>query len=457
MFDLIYEEPESEEFDYDNALMLRLNLQCEDAAFEALVRRIGLDTGMLKAKDLTYLRVLLANLLRSHRQGKWLAISRDKNRYSPRNLPRRYNPNRISYRIGTRCVDALEDKGLIELKRGFIYRESGIGRCTRIRASKALCMQFATLDTKSRLTHQPRTEGIILRDKAKHPSDYRETEQTHRARRQLERINTQIASSQIDLPDGNTDAGQLVRIYNNGKFTHGGRFYGGNWQSLSKSERAKIRIDGMPVVEKDYRSLHLRMLYAQAGVPCPEDPYQIPGYKSEAGRKAMKAVSLTCLNAESRLSAIRAVHKQRRKDPEAFPMDFDVRSAIDAFIAHHEPIRDRMFSDDIGVRLQNLDANIANQVMLGLAEEGITVLPVHDSFIVGEQHEERLVQAMASAYRKVMGGEAAIHCIVSLFIAEIYRESTFLRTRASNHLLILDRYNKSLTLNLRPGRAPLLR
>jgi hypothetical protein len=43
--------------------------------------------------------------------------------------------------------------------------------------------------------------------------------------------------------------------------------------------------------------------------------------------------------------------------------------------------------------------------MLTLADQGIVCLPVHDSFLVQAQHQEKLIAAMYSAYREIVGRE----------------------------------------------------
>lgn len=48
----------------------------------------------------------------------------------------------------------------------------------------------------------------------------------------------------------------LVRIFSNGDFGQGGRFYGGWWQLIPSKFRPFITIDGKPTCELDFRSIH---------------------------------------------------------------------------------------------------------------------------------------------------------------------------------------------------------
>jgi hypothetical protein len=51
-----------------------------------------------------------------------------------------------------------------------------------------------------------------------------------------------------------------------------------------------------------------------------------------------------------------------------------------------------------GQFIQNLDSQIAQQILLILLREQITCLPIHDSFIVQYQHADRLVEAMGTVF-----------------------------------------------------------
>ena len=54
----------------------------------------------------------------------------------------------------------------------------------------------------------------------------------------------------------------MRRIFNNERWDHGGRLYGGFWQGLQRELRPGIRIEGQPVALLDYSSMYLQLLYA---------------------------------------------------------------------------------------------------------------------------------------------------------------------------------------------------
>jgi hypothetical protein len=59
----------------------------------------------------------------------------------------------------------------------------------------------------------------------------------------------------------------------------------------------------------------------------------------------------------------------------------------------------------IGIKLQRLDSDIAEQVMGTMMVQGFLVLPVHDSFVVWDNKIDLLRQAMQDAYVERMGAE----------------------------------------------------
>jgi hypothetical protein len=86
--------------------------------------------------------------------------------------------------------------------------------------------------------------------------------------------------------------------------------------------------------------------------------------------------------------------------PKAYPK---ARELVDALKKKHAPIAN-LFGTGAGLRAQYLDSQIAERVMLTLAQEGIAALPVHDSFIVQTRHAERLNAVMHEAFKHVTGG-----------------------------------------------------
>src|SRR6185369_656060 len=87
--------------------------------------------------------------------------------------------------------------------------------------------------------------------------------------------------------------------------------------------------------------------------------------------------------------------------PEVFEK-YSYQDIIEAFEEKHAEIS-KYFYSGCGIGLQKKDSQIAESVMLKLAERDMPVLCVHDSFIVRRDHEEALIDAMNSAVHDMYG------------------------------------------------------
>jgi hypothetical protein len=264
-------------------------------------------------------------------------------------------------------------------------------------------------------------------DGSERPMLFIETPETRLMRANVVRINTVNAPDRICLPEFGEDerdalfdalwgpasaswrpasptalAGwfaetALYRSFNRGSFDYGGRFYGAAWQQMPKAWRQRILIDGEAVVELDYGSLHPRLahhLYER--VDAPEDCYAAINAPRDLVKRAVSAL----LNMEN--GTARA--PRWFKVGEAGMPWASLRAAIAVGlprIAGH-------FGTGIGLRLQRVDSDIAERVMLHFADQGIPCLGVHDSFIVARKHSAGLEATMRDVYRNRIGFEPVI-------------------------------------------------
>jgi len=277
-------------------------------------------------------------------------------------------------------------------------------------------------------------EIIILRGPPGGPKkkliDYKESIITNKMRNNLKKINHALRETFIGLyiPDSelnelnkrlakhpdpqkqpiNFHAKRLCRIFNRtDEFTHGGRFYGGWWQNISKEYRKFIRIsENTPgnwdayddeVIELDYDAMHARMLYKESidkdwGE---KDPFEIhrnnPDY-----RKLIKEAFYTLVNAESPEEARKSIQQNinYRRLPD---LGMNGEKVVEEVKNHHTAISHE-FGTGAGLRLQRKDSDIAERVMLEMLDKGWIVLPMHDSFIVQVGAREELENAMHQAF-----------------------------------------------------------
>ena len=335
----------------------------------------------------------------------------------------RYSNQQLTYRQLKAAFDGLEQLGLLQIvKRGW-HDKSGRGAITKVTATQALMhvlRETARLQD-FQLNRSPDAEVILLRGfktkKVAELVDYVDDRETEEMRNRLRYINAVIGEHVLALSISDDDLQQLQRrlaqsrdishkpiefsarslhrIFNNGSFQLGGRFYGGWWQNIPQEYRRRIAIDGEPTVEADYAALHPRLLYAKEGLDSADDPYDIGLDPRHRGwvKQAFNAL----INAGPR-----GIAQPRDYDPAEVGLEH--KALLDRVRAHHQPIA-KHFYTGAGLELQFVDSCIAEHVMLHFADRGIACLPVHDSFIIQERYTDELVEIMYCAYEQAVGSE----------------------------------------------------
>jgi hypothetical protein len=394
--------------------------------------------------------ILLPNLHRAHRldPNLYLIVDRSSKAF-PNSV---YNPV-IGSRGLKRALDYLIDKKLVEKKGGNKNRETDQGYVTRIRASDKLIKELDGLMFGLRpLPHQegafPVTRNTFVDDphsissmkhynvrdlplirlkRAKGDLDgssfikFDATDETRTMDERLTAFNKFLTDHWVDLfiPDQklqqidpelrlvNEDglkgcidiAGRrsLYRVFNNGAFNQGGRFYGGWWQDVPSRLRQYVTINWYTTAELDFSAIQLNMLYALEGMAPPEFSYALPGFPNEY-RNVLKTAFFKLINAKSHVRPI----------PKAnLPQGWTWKMVVDGLRQLHAPI-EKHFSSGIGIELQRKDSDVAEKVMIDLMDENILALPVHDSFIVIDGNQNRLREVMLQAYRAVMKQDIGI-------------------------------------------------
>jgi hypothetical protein len=187
---------------------------------------------------------------------------------------------------------------------------------------------------------------------------------------------------------------QLHRVFNRSSFGLGGRFYGPWWQNIPSESRSFISIDGVETVELDYPHLHPMLLYLEAGQRMHGEPYDLVGWP----RKLVKVAFNTLVNARTRQAALRAIANEIGGEG-AYAK---ARTLVEEIEARHRSIA-QMFGTSVGLRLQRIDSDITEGIMLRLARNTVVALPIHDSYIVRGLCFEKgeLMEAMGEGLWKV--------------------------------------------------------
>jgi hypothetical protein len=64
-----------------------------------------------------------------------------------------------------------------------------------------------------------------------------------------------------------------------------------------------------------------------------------------------------------------------------------------------------------GLHVQFLDAELAEKILLHFAEQGISCLCIHDSFIISQDKAEELKTIMEEAYRDKFNQSINVKCV----------------------------------------------
>ncbi len=336
----------------------------------------------------------------------------------------RYDAFYLSYRPFKAAFDGLKKLGYLTIdKKGYHDAASGRGRVTKVRATEKLIDLLtgagasvpAVMRSKSKVT-------IILRgpDKSKSEINYVDTPFTEKARQRLATINDTLSRQWYDLyltqeqldqltqrmgERAQTDhdkpayidysARTLHRVFNNGRWDQGGRFYGGWWQIIPSEYRKYITINGQWTAELDYSGMHAVMLYSEVGVELPIDPYD-PNYNGvpNASRDLIKLTFNALINAPTKRIQCPTTY-------DAGKIGLSWEGFRKRITQAHEPLM-KFFYSGHGLSLQARDAEIAEDVMLQFAKN-YPCLPVHDSFIVHCDLVDELRDIMLEAFERHTG------------------------------------------------------
>lgn len=378
-----------------------------------------------------YLKVILINLFVGFMYGdKYIAYHRAKGRYKHRSM---YSKVHVHFKKTLCIIDKLASLGLIENKKGIHDRTNNglFSKISRMKAVGDLRALFEKLENKG-IQYSDNFEPIILKDMKKERVEYKNTPTPTKMREKIHVINELLSSTDISLPLTQGELNlvnklrrglkmnpillhrkTLYRVFNDGSFKQGGRFYGGFWQLISENARKTILIDGGPTCELDFSAIHPTILYIKKTKALPEpSPYILNGYEhDDQMRNVVKLAFLIFINAKDKMNAIYALkkkaEKELREEDYLYFSKLDCLELLHKLKKEHRPIS-RYFCTGHGTRLQNIDSELAEYILYTLAQEKIACLPIHDSFIVRKEYKERLRSVMLEACIRILGVELKI-------------------------------------------------
>jgi hypothetical protein len=334
----------------------------------------------------------------------------------------RYRDPLLTYKQMIAVFKGLLRIGFIEVtQEGYYDRVTLQGGLTRFVARDELLERLLELDGHPAISIKPNlnAETIILRnnvDGKKALQEYEDTPATERYRSNLKKINSCFLNHWCDLEVQDTEVTKLearianhatkepidfsqrtlVRIFSNGSFKQGGRFYRAWWQNVPSEYRKYITIDEKRTAEFDFSQLNPHLLYhsnyKELGS---EDAYD--RVLDGEHRKIVKQAFNAMVQASTPL-------KNCPSEIDMSGLEMSWPELRDRIIKAHKPIAD-LFFNDVGNHLQFLDSNIAERVMLHFAGIDAPALPVHDSFILHHAYGEsgEVEEAMRRAFYEEVG------------------------------------------------------
>ncbi|GFO55573.1 hypothetical protein GMSM_25800 [Geomonas sp. Red276] len=406
-------------------------------ACECLYRELGFNDKRLRP----YVMMLLLDLYWCWRSDptQYICCARDKNRYGANS---RYASIAIGHRGIVKVMNGLIDNEYVEHVDATCYRDPVTnkpyaGYTNRIRAKKKLVRLMVKHKVKlSMISRHPNETVIKFRsekdenDVARDIKEFTAPRDVERSAKILTKYNNLLQRSYIDLDDELATDEELreagireykidlsrkgvYRVFNDENWRHGGRIYGAWWHGCPKELRKYILIDNEPVVELDFSSIHVLLLYAHLGANFLDegaDAYTIEGHDF---RSAMKVVMMSAINAkpddeaDGETRAIQAtwdtlIKKLNRKRVEyGITSHESLYEMLDAIKERHKPIADFLESGE-GIRLQREDSDIAVDIIEHHLKMNVPILTVHDSFIVPRMMWPFTIDIMNQAYGKMV-------------------------------------------------------
>lgn len=371
-------------------------------------------------------------------------FSLDKNTYSK-------SKQGIGYRKVKSLVDFLEQKGYIDIYKGYVKSWKIINGNPVPDESVPSCMIFRkrTLDmwegvnTSYNLWRELEENdlAIIRNRETKEVMPTRGHKGFKEIKSEVKNMNSGLEGAEITF-EGKPIADVAYRRIFSGGLDKGGRLYtlGGGVQLLPQHIRASsLKIDGEPVVELDYSAIHPSICYQKMfnddgfsifDVMGPDfSPYsanlsfieidirmknsweRLTGKAHNPRRSLAKLAILIGMNSDDKNSAawtlgnkVKIDREKAIEDQDFYAMtgSVDYGQVLEAVQDHNDFIRDQFFSD-AGIMLQNTDSKIMMNIVGAMGEKGHAVLAYHDSVIVKQSAEQDLYEAMINAWKAVLG------------------------------------------------------
>ena len=253
-----------------------------------------------------------------------------------------------------------------------------------------------------------------------------------RAVQSVKQMNAMWLQHPLHLPTTHSSTemyfASATRIYHNGNFDSGGRWYGG-WTSLTRETRKHLTIDGESVVEVDLNASLLTLLSCVVSQPmqCGEtwdDAYVVVAERLEfdepyeASRAKVKQVIVELIGTGNPYKAEPASHDKDSPfdDSETSKKQFNhirdlCHQAYPALLMLNK--KDMNFIAALSFH----EATIITQTMLKLKDMGVAAYSMHDGLIVKQSNADTTVSTLREVYDEYVTTHQVKHRLTKLGIS----------------------------------------
>lgn len=404
---------------------LNLFLSSESPHIDKAVEQLRREIGLTRIEHTRSLKVLLCNLFIY--QNKKILVSRRKNKISTT----KGNPLKIGANSFISALDALDDLGLIEQKKG----KKTDNKTTSIRTTEDLLIWFdaSNWSYNDIDSFNPQRITLKLNEDKKVFVDPSTTQFFTWLDFELKKYNDLLNASVICLPtkDGSLEQQRNITAHQgfikhkhhpkDGELLFGGRLVGRSWVNISSEDRQKITINDESTVEVDRQASHINAMYEVAtGAPYPSeygDPYDIVVSERQVPRhiaKNLLSFSQGANTAKGVSQRVGRSYKKKANGDDAKQKDIDNLNEWNRFkkntpgakihkvlMMKHYQVKDYYLrGKQYGDMIQCWEADLVFEVVRELTNRGVACLTVYDSFIVQSKYKD-LVEDLVEKTRFV--------------------------------------------------------
>jgi len=200
------------------------------------------------------------------------------------------------------------------------------------------------------------------------------------------------------------------RVFSRGDFGKGGRLFHHWITDTPKELRKKIIINGKSVIELDFGSMNMHLMYSLIGNSTfsKKDLYQVKGLK-KLERNLVKQFCTVAINTSTtyaaKLATYKAIYEKEIKSLKDAPITFvqKLDKVVEELEEIHHILWDKYFKSqhrkkDYSVKLNFYESNIACAIMKKCLAKNIPCYSIHDSFLTQVRYKDKLAKIMEDTF-----------------------------------------------------------